>query len=124
MTLSLDGPASLRVVPSSDSDGLRVQLRGELDRATAGRLVEIVGALAVPGTARVRLDLADLDFIDAAGLAALLQIHTSLHRHGGRLRLVRARPLLRRMLAVTSLLDALDVEPAPPAPESAAPQGG
>ena len=58
----------------------------------------------------VRLDLTQLTFVDAAGLRALVQARMLVHGRGGQLTLHGARPLLRRMLEITELNTAFDLE--------------
>jgi len=54
--------------------------------------------------------LTQLTFIDAAGLRALVQARMLVHGRGGQLTLHGARPLLRRMLEITELDTAFDLE--------------
>jgi anti-anti-sigma factor len=59
----------------------------------------------------VRLDVAELQFIDAAGLSALVQTRDACPGHGGRLILHGVRPFLHRLLAITDLSAAFELEP-------------
>jgi anti-sigma B factor antagonist len=64
------------VVARHDGDALEVALAGELDMAAAFRLEPELDRLLAPGEVRrLVLDLAELTFIDSAGLGALLAIH-------------------------------------------------
>jgi anti-sigma B factor antagonist len=53
--------------------GISVRVTGEMDIATAPQLVAIMGSLSRRGMHHVWLDLTGLTFIDATGLAALVQ---------------------------------------------------
>lgn len=115
MMFSMDGHGSgtLRETLDRRPDGISVRLAGEMDIATAPQLPETVRSLSGPEMQHVRLDLSGLTFIDASGLAALVQVRTLVHRAGGRLTLHGARPLLCRMLAVTNLSSEFDLESSP-----------
>jgi anti-sigma B factor antagonist len=107
------GPHALFVTPDDRCpEGISLRLAGEMDVATAGRLVELAPTLSDQDVRRVRLDLTELDFIDAAGLSALVQTRTHVLGHGGLLTLHGVRPLLHRLLAITDLSAAFQFEPA------------
>ena len=112
LTLTVDGlgPATLQVTPEPGPDGISLRLAGEMDIATAHHLVDIIRPLPAPDLRQVRLDLAELVFIDASGLGGLVQTRTFILGHGGRLTLHGVRPLLRRLLEITDLSSVLDVE--------------
>ena len=130
MTLSKNGhgPAVLRVTPVADPAGTRVRLAGELDITTGGHLVDVVCSLPAQAGSEVRLDVAELTFIDVVGLTALLRSRAHVLRGGGRLLVLHPSPLLRRMLDITGLGDILLAEPGPAPATSArgieAPQVG
>ena len=112
MTPTVDGrgPAILRVTPERGPDSISLRLAGEMDIATAHQLVDIVRPLSAADLRRVRLDLAELVFIDASGLTALLQASMIVAGRGGRFTLHGVRPLLRRLLEITDLGRDFDVE--------------
>lgn len=60
-------------------------------------------ARAMSGGSDLTVDLAELTFIDAAGLRALAEADARLRREGRRLRVVRPNRLVRRMLRVLRL---------------------
>jgi anti-anti-sigma factor len=69
-------PHGFTVVARHDGDALEVALAGELDMAAAFKLEsELDRLLARRAARRLVLDLAELTFIDSAGLGALLAIH-------------------------------------------------
>jgi anti-anti-sigma factor len=72
MILSMPELVPFRVVESRDPDGtLRIALIRELDLAVASQLGLRLDQLVGEGT-RVRIDLAQLEFIDSTGITALL----------------------------------------------------
>jgi anti-sigma B factor antagonist len=65
---------------------LWLRLSGELDLASVEKLEEAI-SVAEESTAReIVIDLAELEFMDSAGLAALLRAHTRTRQDGQRLR--------------------------------------
>jgi anti-anti-sigma factor len=82
---------------------IEVALSGELDMAVAFRLeTEIDRLLATPGIRTLVLDLADVSFVDSAGLGALLSIREEATRVGIGLTIARVSALVRRLLDVTA----------------------
>jgi anti-sigma B factor antagonist len=125
VTISMNGhgPATLSVTPERSPQGISLRLAGEMDIATADRLVEMARTLSDQDVRHVRLDVAELQFIDAAGLSALVQTRTHVLGHGGRLILHGVRPFLHRLLAITDLSAAFELEPGLAAPTDGAAPG-
>jgi anti-sigma B factor antagonist len=93
------------------SDGhVIVTLRGELDvfdaAGTAGALAAVTAR-----EPRVIIDLAALEFIDSSGLAALVRARKHARHAGGDVLLAAPQQQVRRVLAVTRLLDVFSVYP-------------
>ncbi|MGB7805621.1 MAG: STAS domain-containing protein [Actinomycetota bacterium] len=74
-------------------------LRGELDLATAGRLLEV--ALTLPSGCDVRLDVSELHFADSSGIRAMLKVVDSIRP--GTLILVRPMRSVHRVLEVLGI---------------------
>jgi anti-sigma B factor antagonist len=94
---------------SSRRDGTVVHVRvtGEIDMVTVDRLEEgLLEAITTP-CPTVIVDFAEVTFCDSSGLAALDRAYAAAVTHGGRLRLVNLRPVIRRILELTGLLDTL-----------------
>lgn len=68
-----------------------LRLDGRLDALSAPRLRERLGALSEDGIHHLTVDLADVDFVDSAGLAALVSAMKLAREHGGDVDLVRPR---------------------------------
>ena len=80
-----------------------VRLAGELDIVTAARLRDVL--VSLPGPAIV-VDLSDLEFIDAAGLSALvlaIRHHEGNGEPGRQLAVRGAHGLVRRVIEVGGL---------------------
>lgn len=67
------GTAGFAIVPRHEGDSLHLALGGELDMAATFKFeAELERLLAPDDVRRLVLDLADLTFVDSAGLGALL----------------------------------------------------
>lgn len=87
-----------------------VEVRGELDLATAPQLDEVIGRLLSQGHSRIVLDLHGVDFIDSVGITALLTAHRRARAANGWLVLRSAGPRLRMLLETTRLDRELHLE--------------
>ncbi|WNV77204.1 STAS domain-containing protein [Geodermatophilus sp. DSM 44513] len=85
----------------------RVVLTGELDRATCGQLTAACQVLAAECPPVWVLDVAALDFCDAAGLRALAAARRATEDAGAVALIVGARQVLRRLLPLAGLDDLL-----------------
>lgn len=82
---------------------LDVALAGELDMAASFRLEsELERLVATPGIEGVVLDLAEISFLDSAGLGALLSIREQATRLGRDVRIDRMSEPVRRVLDATA----------------------
>ncbi len=85
-------------------------LRGEVDMASAPLLDERLAAVVADDRCEVVVDVAEVTFIDAAGLRVLLQAGQRLAVDGRRLTLRAPSPFVRRLLDITGLGCELCVE--------------
>jgi anti-sigma B factor antagonist len=113
VTGHLDGQGFgvLEISTQRDGEFLRLVLGGELDLSSAPHLVRYCADLRLDAPGGICVDLAELEFVDAAGLGSLVQVRTALDRRGGTLHVCRPRQLVRRVLALTQLDLALSVDP-------------
>jgi anti-anti-sigma factor len=82
----------------------QVRLAGELDFASTPQLADRLVAIA--GSAVV-LDLSDLRFIDARGLAALVEAKQRIEQQGDRMELRGAHGLVARVFEICGLAHVL-----------------
>ena len=97
----------------------RLVLHGELDLCAAELLSQLHPDLLTRAASCVSVSLADVGFIDAAGIGALIRLRNELHRAGGRLLLTHAGDGVARVFrhaGLTHLLlaGAADAHPAAP----------
>ena len=98
-------------------DTARFVLQGEIDVANAGALLVSLRRVAGRHAGEVVVDCAELTFIDAAGIGALIKVHRELAQRGRSVRLCHPSPLLTRMLQALDLTHLL--APIPVAPVAA-----
>lgn len=77
-----------RLVLGLESDGLRTTIDN----------------LLLSGATRIALSLEHVNYVDSAGLGALIEIHRKTKAKGGRLVLTNLGPKLRRALEIARLL--------------------
>jgi anti-sigma B factor antagonist len=95
----------LRVESRRAGSALVVTVAGEVDMFTAPRVEAAVGrALADPAVDVIVIDLTDVEFLDHAGLSALVDAHRAAERQDEPLRIVvdHNRPVVRP-LEITGL---------------------
>lgn len=86
-----------------EGDGYAVvTVRGEVDLATAPALRETFIRLAVAGHGRLVVDLSATEFLDCAGVEALMSGVTLMRATGGELRVVCGTSPARRTFQLTS----------------------
>ncbi len=81
-----------------------VALRGELDVADAARIAVALVTVAARQP-RIVVNLADLEFLDSSGVAALARGRRHAWEAGGDLLLAAAQPRVLRVFAITHLID-------------------
>ena len=75
-------------------------LIGEGDDA----LRDAVTRLTDGGKTRILLNLADVPYVDSAGLGEIVRCYTTVSRKGGRLKLINLTKKIQDLLAITKLL--------------------
>jgi anti-sigma B factor antagonist len=80
-----------------------VALSGELDLATAPILRACLNNRLLQGTADVEIDLAELTYIDSAGMSVLAQHWRDSNASGGSLAVYNASPMALKLFGITGL---------------------
>jgi anti-anti-sigma factor len=102
--------AHLSVEEKRTSGEAVLVLNGEIDMATAGQLRAATerGLSQSPG--RVVLDFAAVTFCDSQGLSTLISLHREVTAAGSRLVLVNVGEFMARLLDITGLRAAFEID--------------
>ncbi|MBN1491876.1 MAG: STAS domain-containing protein [Phycisphaerae bacterium] len=90
-------------------EGTVIHLRGAVTLGFAESFTEVLHAAVSTATAPIVLELADLTFINSAGLGALVETHLWCHDKGRVVRVVSPPPAIEQLLALTHLNELFDV---------------
>jgi anti-anti-sigma factor len=97
-------PPAFEIVTREDAGTVEVELRGELDIATAPELdAELARIRALPGLERVVVDLRNLLFLDSTGLEVIVKLDAAAARDGFDVAVVRGPRAVERLFAVMQL---------------------
>lgn len=77
---------------------------GEGDSQVRDRIKDLLA----DGQRRILLNLGDVNYIDSAGLGALISGYTTTKREGGQLKLVNLTKRIQDLLAITKLITVFD----------------
>lgn len=75
-------------------------LIGEGDDALRDAVTKLVDS----GAQKILLNLADVPYVDSAGLGEIVRCYTTVSRKGGRLKLINLTKKIQDLLAITKLL--------------------
>lgn len=84
-------------------DAVRCTVRGELDLVGAPRLRAELDARWSPAVHELVLDLSEVTFVDSSGLGVILTCYRRLCAQEGRMRIVGASPMVRRVLEMSGV---------------------
>ncbi len=108
--LELGGFVAMRC---EDKDRIQtVSVGGEVDLASAPRLHALICQAkerADDDPPRVIVDLSEVEFMDTAGLGAVLEESNAIRQSGGRLCLVAREGPVTRLLEITGLSESFDL---------------
>lgn len=100
----------LRIATERHSVGPTLTLEGDLDPATTPELHVAIEAARTPEDTLVTIDLAGVEFIDSAGLRALVETFHRLEADAVGLVLRRPSRIAARLLEITALDTVLPIE--------------
>jgi anti-sigma B factor antagonist len=99
-------------VKRTSRDGVELLLvEGELDIATAPRLITVLNKAVQEVLHSLVVDLSDCGFMDSTGLALLINAHRRLTRRSKGFAVVCPPGPLRRVFEITDMVDTLHVCP-------------
>ena len=91
------------------SDGIHVELTGELDISSAARVEEALAKIEAEEPAVVLLDLRGLEFMDSTGLRTVVSADARAREQGRRVVVVRGPEAVHRIFNVTRLDERLEI---------------
>jgi anti-sigma B factor antagonist len=87
-----------------------VHINGRIELGEGSSAVrEVVRDLLAKGRKKILLDLADVEYIDSAGLGALVSSFTSVQNDGGALKLLNLTKKVQNLLQMTKLYTVFDI---------------
>ena len=101
---------ALYVVEKMVGGILLLDVRGQITLGDeTGALRDKVKALVEAGHTRIIVDLAEVTYIDSAGLATLVWVYTSARKQGGDVKLLRLTKRVRDLLQITRLSTVFEI---------------
>jgi anti-sigma B factor antagonist len=94
---------NFRVETESLGEIYAINVRGELDQATAPELEQALGNRSVSENGGVFIDLTDCEFIDSTGLSLLVEANRRLTTGGRGFAVCCPRTEVRRLLELTGI---------------------
>jgi anti-sigma B factor antagonist len=87
-----------------------VQINGRIELGEGSAAVrDVVRDLLAKGRKKILLNLADVDYIDSAGLGSLVSAFTSVRNDGGELKLVHLTKKVQDLLQMTRLYTVFEI---------------
>ena len=102
-TITMNGLVQFGLIVVGDDGQRIVRVSGDVDLSTAPLLEQQLKELLEDGAREIVLDIADLRFIDAAGLSVLVRAADRLRRCDGELQLRSPSRSVRKTLQITGL---------------------
>lgn len=91
------------IVSVVDGDCARVAVIGELDIATAPKFINTISDLTRDGIRAIEVNCGAVEFLDSAGVRALVVSRNEASKLGAHLAVVEPSPPVRRVLEMTGL---------------------
>lgn len=95
----------MKIVERKVGDVVLLDLHGKIMIGEGDdALREAVTRLVDGGSTKIVLNLADVPYVDSAGLGEIVRCYTTVSRKGGRLKLLHLTKKIKDLLAITKLL--------------------
>jgi len=95
----------MKIVERQVGDVLILDLHGKIMIGEGDdALREAITRLVDGGSTRIVLNLAEVPYVDSAGLGEIVRCYTTVSRKGGRLKLLHLTKKIKDLLAITKLL--------------------
>jgi len=95
----------MQIEERSAGDVTILDLKGKITLGDGDELLkDKIGSLIQQGRKKILLNLAEVPYIDSAGLGELVRTYTTVSRQGGQLKLVNLTKRITDLLSITKLL--------------------
>jgi anti-sigma B factor antagonist len=95
----------MQIEERSAGDVTLLDLKGKMTLGEGDELLkDKINSLASQGRRKIVLNLADVPYIDSAGLGEIVRTYTTITREGGQLKLLNLTKRITDLLAITKLL--------------------
>jgi len=102
---ALDGRRGAEMARNEDVDVVVLDLKGKITLGEGDELLkDKVNSLVNQGHKKIVLNLADVPYIDSAGLGEVVRTYTTVSRQGGSLKLLNLTKRITDLLSITKLL--------------------
>lgn len=99
----------LEIETHDEAGRVRIELRGELDLATAPQVEEALAGAEGDAPGLIALDLSKLSFLDSSGLRTIVAADARARDAGRRLAVVKGPDAVQRVFTITGLEDRLEL---------------
>jgi anti-sigma B factor antagonist len=95
----------MQIEERSAGDVMLLDLKGKMTLGEGDELLkDKINSLAMQGRRKIILNLADVPYIDSAGLGEIVRTYTTISRQGGQLKLLNLTKRIEDLLSITKLL--------------------
>lgn len=95
----------MKIVERQVGEVIILDLRGKIMIGEGDdALRDAVAKLVDGGKSKILLNLADVPYVDSAGLGEIVRCYTTVSKNGGRLKLINLTKKIQDLLAITKLL--------------------
>jgi anti-sigma B factor antagonist len=98
----------MKIEETAEAGRTILKLQGKLIIGETDALRDKVNEVVQAGKVQIALDVADVPYMDSAGLGEITRCYTAVGRANGQLKLVNIPRKIRDLLTVTRLLDILE----------------
>ena len=103
------GQGTMEIEQRPSGDVMILDLKGKLTIGSGDELLrDKINSLIQQGYKKLLLNLADVPYVDSAGLGAIVSSYTTVSREGGSLKLLSLTSRIKDLLAITKLLTIFD----------------
>jgi anti-sigma B factor antagonist len=95
----------MQIEERAAGDVMVLDLKGKMTLGEGDELLkDKINSLAMQGHRKILLNLADVPYIDSAGLGEIVRTYTTISRQGGQMKLLSLTKRIEDLLSITKLL--------------------